>query len=382
MANTSRYIALAVAILISGFLLYLFSDIVGYVLIAWVLSLIGQPLMSFFQKHVRFGQYKVGPTLSSVLTLVSIITVFVVIFWLFVPILFEQALTLADFNYDAVSNALNQPLTALNNKLESLGLIKSNTQHPAEQLRETFSNWFEPSDIGNVFGSLISTASYLIFAIFSIIFITFFFLKEQGLFVNFLVAVAPDQYEVEVRHGLESITELLTRYFTGVLIQITIITVFVSAFLSLLGVNNPLIIGFFAAVVNVIPYLGPIIGAAFGALLTISSSEGQDFYLEVLPLLTKVGIVFAAVQLLDNFLLQPFIFSKSVMAHPLEIFIVVLIAAKLGGITGMILAIPGYTILRVIAWVFLREFKIVQKLTGGIEQLNTNEMNENLTENK
>lgn len=382
MANTSRYIALAVAILITGFLLYLFSDIVGYVLIAWVLSLIGQPLMSFFQKHVRFGQYQVGPTLSAVLTLVSIITVFVVIFWLFLPILFEQALTLADFNYDAVSNALNQPLTALNNKLESLGLIKSNTQHPAEQLRETFSNWFEPSDIGNVFGSLISTASYLLFAIFSIVFITFFFLKEQGLFVNFLVAVAPDQYEAEVRHGLESITELLNRYFTGVLIQITIITVFVSVFLSLFGVKNPLIIGFFAAVVNVIPYLGPIIGAAFGVLLTISSSEGQDFYLEVLPLLTKVGIVFAAVQLLDNFLLQPFIFSKSVMAHPLEIFIVVLIAAKLGGITGMILAIPGYTILRVIAWVFLREFKIVQKLTGGIEQLNTNEINDNVTENK
>jgi predicted PurR-regulated permease PerM len=71
-------------------------------------------------------------------------------------------------------------------------------------------------------------------------------------------------------------------------------------------------------------------------------------------------------QLIDNFLIQPFIFSNSVRAHPLEIFFVVLIGAKLGGIPGMILAIPAYTVLRVVASVLLSESTIVQKLTRSI----------------
>jgi predicted PurR-regulated permease PerM len=71
-------------------------------------------------------------------------------------------------------------------------------------------------------------------------------------------------------------------------------------------------------------------------------------------------------QMTDNFVLQPFIYSNSVKAHPLEIFIIILIAAKLGGITGMIIAIPAYTVIRVVAKEFLNQFKIVQKLTNSM----------------
>ncbi len=77
-------------------------------------------------------------------------------------------------------------------------------------------------------------------------------------------------------------------------------------------------------------------------------------------------IVFAIIQLIDNIILQPNIFSKSVKAHPLEIFIVVLIAGKLGGILGMVLAIPVYTVLRVVGKVFLKEFKVIQNLTKNM----------------
>ena len=76
--------------------------------------------------------------------------------------------------------------------------------------------------------------------------------------------------------------------------------------------------------------------------------------------------VFAFMQLIDNILLQPNIFSKSVKAHPLEIFIVVMMGAKIGGIAGMVLAIPFYTAFRVIGKVFLSEFKVIQKLTRNM----------------
>ena len=160
---------------------------------------------------------------------------------------------------------------------------------------------------------------------------------------------------------------MLTRYFGGIVIQMTIITVFVSGLLGVLGVENALLIGFFAALINVIPYVGPLIGAAFGLIITISSNLDLEFYTEMLPMLLKVGTVFGAMQMLDNFLLQPWIFSNSVMAHPLEIFIVILMGAQLNGIGGMVLAIPFYTVLRVIARVFLSEFRLVQKITGRMQ---------------
>jgi predicted PurR-regulated permease PerM len=133
-----------------------------------------------------------------------------------------------------------------------------------------------------------------------------------------------------------------------------------------LGVKNALLIGFFAGIMNVIPYVGPIIAAAVGMVITLSSNMELSFYDEMIPLLTKVGIVFIATRLIDDIILQPNIFSKSVKAHPLEIFIIVLVGAKVGGILGMVLAIPFYTAFRVIGKVFLSEFKVIQSLTRNM----------------
>ena len=150
----------------------------------------------------------------------------------------------------------------------------------------------------------------------------------------------PLDFEGQTREAVSITSELLIRYFIGILLQTTIITVFVSVFLTILGVKNALLIGFFAGFMNIIPYLGPIFGASFGLLITISSNLNEPFYSVLFPIIIKVMIVFAIIQLIDNIILQPNIFSKSVKAHPLEIFIVVLIAGKLGGILGMVLAIP------------------------------------------
>ena len=136
-----------------------------------------------------------------------------------------------------------------------------------------------------------------------------------------------------------------------------------------MNIQNALLIAFFAAVINVIPYIGPTIGAVFGIFIAVSSNLDAEFTTVIVPMVTKVVIVFALMQMLDNFILQPFIFSNSVMAHPLEIFIIILLGAKLGSILGMVLAIPVYTILRVIGSVFLSEFKVVQKLTERMDEV-------------
>jgi predicted PurR-regulated permease PerM len=72
--------------------------------------------------------------------------------------------------------------------------------------------------------------------------------------------------------------------------------------------------------------------------------------------------------LLDAFLIQPNLLGNSVKAHPLEIFLVILIFGTLGGIVGMLLAIPVYTILRVVAKEFLSEYKVVRELTNHLDE--------------
>ncbi len=449
MNNWSRYLAIAISLFLIGAVFYYFSDIVAYVLIAWVLSMVGQPINEFYKKYLKLGSGG-----SAGLTLVTFIFLMTGLAWVFVPPMIKQAQNLAGIDYESLVESLEEPINSLNNILVEKGLMEGeiilpddevtndttsnviepitksiekdtvqigaveeknnevtstfvsidsillengdtvtktnitlqvnindptveaktptvidptaeikHTDTPIEKIQKRIFTAFNPGQIPQLFSTLIGFMGNLLIAIMSIFFIAFFFLKEQGLFLNALQAIVPSKYEKEVIHALDDSSRLLRRYFVGVSIQVTTITVFVSIVLTVFGVKNALLIAFFAALINVIPYLGPVIGATFGVLITTSSNLDLPFYEEMLPLVFIVIGTFAAMQFLDNFILQPFIFSNSVSAHPLEIFIVILVGAKLSGIVGMVLAIPVYTVIRVIAKSFLSEFRLVQKLT-------------------
>jgi predicted PurR-regulated permease PerM len=441
MKINSRTIILILSFLASFAVIYYFSDLVAYVVVAWVVSMVGQPLMDFLKKYMNRN-------IAALLTLFSFILIFTGLVWIFVPSVVEQARNLAGIDYENVINSLEEPLNDWNEWLVDRGLMQGtnvnvkdtidqnnipevldtinldlteqaehdyitskvinldsileengdttsktnialwiNIQNPNKEsdesetikdpivldddsffdrIKKNLYSSLNPAKIPELFGSILSMVGNLMIAIMAILFTAFFFLREEGLFLAFLKAVVPKQSEAQVAHALEETSKLLIRYFVGVAAQITIITVFVSLALTLFGVKNALLIGFFAALMNVIPYIGPIIGASFGVIITLSSNLELNFYSQLLPLLLIVVLVFAVMQLFDNLILQPKIFSRSVKAHPLEIFIVVMAGAKVGGILGMVLAIPVYTVIRVIAKVFLSEFKLVKKLTDSI----------------
>ncbi|MBK9734970.1 MAG: AI-2E family transporter [Saprospiraceae bacterium] len=231
-------------------------------------------------------------------------------------------------------------------------------------LKHNINTYMDPGKIQSIFSSTLSAFGNILVGAFSIFFIGFFFLREQGLFVNILTTMVPVEYEIQTSQAVDETSKLLIRYFIGILFQGIIITVIISVSLTILGVKNALLIGFFAGVMNVIPYIGPIIATGVGLMITLSSNMDLSFYTQMLPLLTKVTIIFIITRLIDDIIIQPNIFSKSVKAHPLEIFIVVMVGAKVGGVLGMVLAIPFYTAFRVIGKVFLSEFKVIKKLTG------------------
>jgi predicted PurR-regulated permease PerM len=205
-------------------------------------------------------------------------------------------------------------------------------------------------------------------ALFSISFITFSFLKDENLFSDGILILVPTKHEEAAKRVMISTKDLLMRYFVGIAAQISGIIILVTLGLTICGLsfNTCIVIALFAGIINVIPYIGPLIGSIFGIIIGVASKIELLPASALLPLVIYIALVFVIVHLIDNILFQPFIFSNSVKAHPLEIFLVILIAGHLAGIIGMLIAIPGYTVVRVFAKQFFNNFKVVQKLTEKI----------------
>jgi len=414
-----RYLLAIIPLAIFATVLYYLGDIVTYILLAWVISMIGAPVVVFLRKYL-------GKNLAAIITLSLFVAIFGFLIWIFIPPLASQLENLSKLDYDKVVTALEEPIKdwekwlvskkilipeALSEGKETkilandanipaaviqidssitgnnIGQGKSiqlniyvpeaanqqdsatNTPKAAgffDKLRIQLSTYLNPVYLQALLTQAMNQVGDVMVAVFSVFFIGFFFLREQGLFVNMLMAIVPIGYEQQTANALDQTSRLLIRYFIGILIQMTLITIIVSSGLAIFGIPNALLIGFFAGMMNVIPYVGPIIATVAGVAITLSSSVNLSFYDETIPLIVRLLGVFFITRLIDDVVLQPNIFSKSVKAHPLEIFIIVLIGAKIAGILGMVLAIPFYTAFRVVGKEFLSEFKVIQKLTRNL----------------
>jgi predicted PurR-regulated permease PerM len=362
----ARYVSIAAGILLTVYLMYYFSDIVSFVLIAQILAMLGRPLMNFFQQKLHFRKWQADSTVCALLTMFTFLLLVGSLFLIFVPLIMEQANNISHIDYQSVVAGLQQPINEADMWLRNKGALLP-TQSLVDVIKNTLKDIFASGKVGNVFGSLFQFAGNFVFAFGSILFILFFFLKEKSLFLRAISAIVPEDQETHVRNVIYDSGTMLTRYFTGVILQVFCFFLIASMTLWMLGVKNALLLGFFAALMNIIPYIGNILGMGFAVFVTISSNLNVDFYTVTTPILVKVLIVFFISQLIDNFLTQPYIFSNRVSAHPLEIFIVILMAAKISGIGGMIIAIPAYTVIRVFARTFLSEYKFVKELTKNFD---------------
>ena len=340
--------------------IWYFSDLVAYVMIAWVLSLIGRPLVRFYRKLV-------GDAAAAGLTLLTFAVVIAANAAVIVPALIGQAENLSEVNYAKVGASLSKPIDQTAKELRAMGLIPRTKGTALSNLQQRIMTDFEPSQITYLVGQIVGSAWEFLVAFSIIIFILFFFLKDKNLFDSVIKSLVPLKHEDKTQTIVDETSTMLTRYVTGLLIQLTVFAVCVGCGLSILGVPNAILIGFLGGLFNLVPYIGPIVASALGVLLTISSNLDLEFYTEMQPLIFKVLITFWSVQFLDNFILHPYIFSNSVKAHPLEIFMIVLVGAHLGGAGGMILATPLYTTGKIILKAFFKEYKFVQFLTGGMD---------------
>lgn len=351
-----RAIIIIVASAIGIYFLYQIQSVLIYLVVSLILTLIGNPFLDFFKKRLKFSH-----NLATITTLVIFVAIIFGIIILFVPLITSQSQNLSLLNTREIEQNAIELINQINTFLES--------HHINAKKILNFNSITSKINFGiipNFLNSILGTISSFGMGLASVLFITFFFLKDRVLFIVSAKKLIPDSHEEQILNSLEKINHLLSRYFIGLLLQLFIVFLLYLIVLLIFGIPNAIIIAFLCAVLNIIPYIGPLIASVLAAILYMISHLGSDFQTEILPTTIYVLIGFWIVQLIDNNLSQPIIFSKSVSSHPLEIFLVILIAGFLFGILGMVIAVPLYTILKVIGKEFFPDNKIIQLLTKDI----------------
>ena len=341
-----------------------FSNIVFYILAAAIISMVGRPMVHFLD-GLNLGRFKLPHALSALFTLLLILVVAVSFVALIVPLIVQQAMVIGSIDTQSLTNAFREPLAFIDSTLHELRILKEGSG-VQEALILKLQSVLSVATVTNALNFVVSFTGSFFMAVFSILFISFFFLKDETLFYNSFMLLVPIKYNESAIRILEEVKRLLTRYFLGLCLEVISMITLITLGLTIFGVQNALLIGFIGGLMNVIPYLGPLIGASIGIVIGIISSLSLGAYTSVLPLSLTIAAVFAGSNLVDNLLLQPIIYSTSVRAHPIEIFLVIIISGSVFGIVGMILAVPAYTVLRVILREFFSEMRIVRKLTQNM----------------
>jgi predicted PurR-regulated permease PerM len=364
MSQKYRLIIAVIGVLLGLFMAWYFFNILVYIITAGVISLIGQPLVEALSRF-RIGRLSMPKSISALITIVVLIGLLVGLVFLFVPAISRQAQMISKINVDEVVNYFAGVIAKMQSILLSYDII-SNEETLQNILDRQVRSLMNVTDFSNLVMKLLSASSTVFIGFFSVLFLSFFFLRDRQLLRGGILLFTPDRFQVEVHNILSKTKVMLSRYFIGLIGELLIMMFLISLGLTVLGIKNAFFIGFIGGLMNVIPYLGPIIGATIGAILGISADLSLGMYDNAMNTALLVIIVFSVSNLIDTWVLQPLIYSKSVNAHPIEIFIVILMAGSIAGIPGMILAVPAYTVLRIVAKEFLSGFKLIDKLTENI----------------
>jgi predicted PurR-regulated permease PerM len=358
--DITKGIIKAVAYIIGVALLLLFiykiQSVILYIIIAAIISLIGLPIVSFLKTKLKFNN-----TFAVIIAMTTIIGLLSSLIGLLIPLVVEQGQNLSLLNIKELESSVESLYQKVIHYLSDKDIDVDKSL--------TTSNLFSKIDysiIPNFLNAIIGGFGSFSIALFSIIFISFFLLIDSKLLEQGILTFVTDRNEDGTKRSLNEIKNLLSRYFVGLVLQISILFVIYTAILLTFGVNNAVVIAFLCALLNLIPFIGPMIGLVLMVFLTMTSFIGSDFQTVILTKTIFVMIGFLIGQLVDNFFSQPIIFSKSVKSHPLEIFLVISIAGVLFGIVGLIVAIPLYTSIKVILKEFLSDNDIVKKLTKNL----------------
>ena len=362
MDKLAKYIIIAGVTAIVLFLGWYFRTVLLYIAIAVVISLIGKPVVKAMTS-IRIKNFHIPRWLASALTLALIVCVCLSLFLLLAPMIGQFVHLINNMNLSSLGTQVNEPLERLNEFIvKSIPSIDPGFRIEI-YLFDYIRNFINLNTFSNIIVSLASFIADFGIAVFSVIFIAFFLLMENGLITDLLTSIVPDRLEDNVRRAT------LSRYFVGISLESLFVATLNSLGLIFIVKMDPqlaIVVGFASGILNIIPYLGPFIGDLLAVVMALIFHINNAVEMPLLIFLIIVLAIFIVTQFIDNYVFQPLIYSNSVKAHPLEIFLIILIAGQISGVFGILIAVPLYTVLRVIASEFLSGSKFVQRITRNI----------------
>lgn len=345
-----------------AWLLYTVRGLLIYLIVAALLTLVAKPLTNLLSSF-KIKRFHLPRAISAIITLLVIGGVFVLITRLLVPSLVTEFATLSTIDFSKAYNSLTHEVTVAESWLANYEIELESVE---ESARQAITGLLSFKTVEQTISGLLGGLGNLAIALFSIIFILFFFLKEPNITGFILNDLFSERFSEHLRQILPKIKRTLFRYAIGLLLQMTGIFTIVYVGLSIAGVPSALVIAVAAAFFNLIPYVGPSLGAIFGLVLGLGQAFALDPTISFGFLALKIVGVFAITQITDNFVFQPLIFSNSINAHPLEIFIVISVAGLLGGVLGMVIAVPTYSMIKIVSKEFYANSKFIQAVTRNV----------------
>lgn len=202
----------------------------------------------------------------------------------------------------------------------------------SQVLAQLASKWLE----------IVTSAGSALMILVIVPFVTFFLLKDGERFMRAFVMIVPNRYFEMTLNVIHKIGVQLGRYIRAWLTEAAIVGALSIIGLSVMGVKYAVIIGAVAGVANLIPYLGPVVGAVPAMVVSIVQTGN-------LSMVIPIVILFVSIRLIDDILVVPTVYSRGASMHPLTVVLLILVAAELKGVLGMVLAMPLYTVFRVVA---------------------------------
>lgn len=353
------------AITLVVYALWYFRFLVFCIFLAIVLSLVGRPLMETLGK-VRIKKWKLNKSLCAGITLSTEAIIIGLVVYLFVPMIIAQGQSFADLDMQQMQEYYKVPVKNLENKLLSYNIIPSG-MNLQDFISQKIASLFAGLKLPQIASGILSLAGSIIMGVFITAFITFFFLKDSHILTRFIDNITPDKYLKEVHNIINNSRKLISRYFLGVFCEIMLMITLLSIGFSIARMPSAVLCACICGCMVILPYIGVVIGGGIGFMIVLTGTLAQNPHADVFALTITYILIFATSKLVDDFLLQPMIYSKSVKAHPLEVFLIIIMAGEIGGVLGMVLAIPVYTFLRIIAKEFFSNWKFIKAMTKEID---------------
>ena len=334
---------------------YLFYNVLIFILLAIVFASVGSTLMRLLQK-IKIKNKTCSPSLAATITLLVLVSLIFLGFYILIPFIIKEIEAVSAIDPTLYANALEAWLQQADTELYKYGFLKDN-EHVSDILITQMKSFISTMSISNFAGNLFSFIGALFILVFAVIFLSFFALKDKEIFFKMIRRAIPVSFRDNYDRILAQSRVQVVRYFAGVLIDNIIVGVAIGLACYVANIPNAILIGVLTGIFNIIPYVGPFIAMGLGLVISITALLPTNPTVEILSMLFwKMAIIFAVIKAIDMFVLTPIIFGKSMQVHPVEIFIVILVAGYLGGITGMIFAVPAYSMIRIVVKEFFGNY--------------------------